>query len=375
MASASPQIKPRVALLVITLRTGGIERQYVRLANEFIKQGLEVDLVAYEAEGEFKSLLDPAVNLIGLTGSHATWKNVLPLVRYLRARKPEAILGGHDLANAGMVLAKKLAGVKTRTVVLAHTTLSVRYTQNPNFKARMRGVFIRIFFQRADQVCAVSAGAAQDLAQFLGVDQSKVEVAYIGTVDDDFRAQAKRPPSHAWLIQKDSPVVVSVGRLSPEKNFELLLEAVQKVQVKQKVRVIIFGEGPERANLESKVQSLGLTEVAALPGFSPHPAAELSQADCFVLSSTREGLPTALIEALAVGIPVVATNCPSGPDEILEGGKWGMLIPMNDADAMAKAILASIAGGKGPGEVAVKRFLVSECAARLRSILLKGIES
>lgn len=364
-----------MALLVITLRTGGIERQYVRLANEFIKQGLDVDLVAYEAEGEFKSLLDPKVNLIGLTGCHATWKNLFPLVRYLKRRKPEAILGGHDLANAGMVLAKELAGVKTRAVVLAHTTLSVRYTQNPNFKTRLRGALIRFFFRRADQVCAVSSGSAADLAEFLGVATDRVAVTYIGTVDDEFRSKAQQEPSHAWLKQSEIPVVVSVGRLSPEKNFKLLIESVKQAQGKKILRLVIFGEGPERQNLEGVVTRLGMKDSVALPGYSANPAAELSHAACFVLSSTREGLPTALVEALAAGVPVVATNCPSGPEEILEGGKWGMLIPMNDADAMARAILASIDLGTGPGEVAVKRFVVSECASRLRAILLKGIES
>ncbi len=366
---------PRVALLVITLRTGGIERQYVRLSNEFVKQGLQVDLVAYEADGEFKKLLDPRVNLIGLSGSHATWKNILPLARYLKERKPEALLGGHDLANAGMVLAKMLARTKTRLVVLAHTTLSVRYSQNANFKMKVRGAFIRYFFNRADQICAVSRGSAEDLASFLRIPKEMVAVTYIGTVDEDFRNQAALAPSHPWLINKEKPVVISVGRLSSEKNFGLLLDAFHKAKEKKELRLLIFGEGPERGTLERKIKELNLQSSAQLPGYAASPASEMSHADVFVLSSNREGLPTALVEALAAGLPVVATNCPSGPEEILEGGKWGHLVPMNDAEGLASAILESLDQEHGPGEPAVERFLVSTCASRLRKILLDGIEA
>lgn len=154
---------------------------------------------------------------------------------------------------------------------------------------------------------------------------------------------AAAPPPHPWLAQCDGPpVVVAAGRLDGQKNFTLLLEAFARMRLKRPAKLLIFGEGSKRPQLEARTQALGIDADVALPGFIKNPFSAFSRAALFVLSSDQEGLPGVLIEALACGCPVVATDCPSGPSEILDGGRFGELVPVGDADALAAAMARTL---------------------------------
>lgn len=149
-------------------------------------------------------------------------------------------------------------------------------------------------------------------------------------------------PEHPWYKDKKTPLIIAVGRLSPEKDYKTLLSAYKKVKEQIECRLIILGEGAERTNLLNLANSLDITEYIDLPGFVSNPYAWIARSNLFVLSSRYEGLPTVLIEALACGTPVVSTNCISGPAEILENGKFGDLVPVGDVEALAKAIIHNI---------------------------------
>jgi glycosyltransferase involved in cell wall biosynthesis len=163
-------------------------------------------------------------------------------------------------------------------------------------------------------------------------------------ITPEVREKARARLQHPWFETGQPPVVLAVGRLTKQKDFPLLIRAFAQVCQKRRARLIILGEGPDRPLLEAQVSELGLEDEVALPGFVENPYAYMSRAALYVLSSQWEGLPTVLIEALYCGAPVVATDCPSGPREILANGRYGALVPMGDVSALAQAIEAGLAG-------------------------------
>jgi glycosyltransferase involved in cell wall biosynthesis len=150
---------------------------------------------------------------------------------------------------------------------------------------------------------------------------------------------AEAPMKDPWLAGGEPPVILGVGRLATQKDFSTLLHAFARVRSQRPARLLILGEGDKRFELEALAQNLGLARDVRLPGYADNPFAYMRRCSVFVLSSAYEGLPTVLIEAMACGAPVVSTDCPSGPAEILEGGRYGCLVPIGDPDAMASAIL------------------------------------
>jgi glycosyltransferase involved in cell wall biosynthesis len=203
-------------------------------------------------------------------------------------------------------------------------------------------VVMRLTYRRAHAVVAVADAMAEDLARMIGFPRDKITVVYNPAVTPEMLAKAQQPAPHAWLSPGGPPVLVAVGRLHEQKDFQTLLRAFALVRARRSARLIILGEGPERPALEAGVAKLGLTEDVDLPGFVPNPYAFMAGASQFVLSSRYEGLPTVLIEAMACGCPVVSTDCPSGPGEILDNGKYGRLVPVGDAAALAEAMEATL---------------------------------
>jgi glycosyltransferase involved in cell wall biosynthesis len=199
----------------------------------------------------------------------------------------------------------------------------------------------------ADEVVAVSKGVADDLSRVTGMPRERIEVIYNPVVTPTLIEQASRSPSHPWFEDPDHPVVIGVGRLVPQKNFRLLIDAFANVKrARPSTRLVILGEGDERCMLEEHVQRLGLQQSISLPGFVDNPYACMARASVFVLSSDFEGLPTALIESLAVGTPVVSTDCRSGPREILLGGNFGELVPVGNVEVLARGIERALAASR-----------------------------
>jgi len=331
----------KLALYLPSLRGGGAERVMVTLANGFAARGFAVDLVLASAEGPYLKDVAQNVRVVDLRARRVLTS--LPgLVRYLRRERPLAILSAMGHANVIAVLARKLSGTHPRLVVSEHSNFSVTAKHGDPRVARWMRRFMAWAYPLADGVVAVSQGVGDDLAPCIGLKPAAITVVY-NPIDTAAVAQRSREAlSHPWLQPGEPPVVVAIGRLTPQKDFPTLLRAFARLRQTQNARLLILGEGELRPQLEALVAGLGLQDHARLPGFVDNPFAYLSRSALFVLSSAWEGFGNVLVEAMACGTPVVATACPSGPEEILENGRWGRLVPVGDERALAEAMAAAL---------------------------------
>jgi len=328
----------RIAFFLPSLRGGGAERMFVNLTNGFASRGLKVDLVLAQKEGPYLKDVSNKVRIIDL-GVKRVLFSLLPLIKYLRTEKPAALISSMEHANIIAGLAKFLARSKTKVIARAANTLSFSLKGTKWNKRWLRKYGAMIFYRFANEIVANSKGSADDLARTLKIPRERIRVIYNPTIIPDVFKKAREEIDHSWLNNKTSPVIMGVGRLRKQKDFSTLIRAFAKLREKKDARLIILGEGEDRKKLENLIKKLSLQDYVDLPGFVKNPYAYMARADVFVLSSRWEGLPNTLIEAMACGTPVISTDCPSGPAEILEGGKYGKLVPVGDVNALANAIL------------------------------------
>jgi glycosyltransferase involved in cell wall biosynthesis len=339
-----PQPQSPRALLVPSLRGGGAEGANVHLANELVRRGELVDVVVLDDRGPWSALLDSRVNLVRLTARRAALA-VGPLCRYLRRRNPIVIMAGPSHMSAIAILARDLCRSATSVIVLEHNDMIAQTAHASRLGDRVMPTIVRHAYARADRLLAVSRGAADSLASIMRVPPERVEVLYNGIDMDEAVAGAREALGHPWFAPGEPPVIAAIGRLAPQKGFPDLLQALAIVNQTVPTRLAILGEGPERAKLEALVEGQGLQGKVAFLGFQANPYAYLARASLFVLASHYEGFGIVLLEALACSTPVVSTDCPSGPREILGAGTYGLLVPVAAPEAMAGAILRVLQDG------------------------------
>lgn len=326
----------RIAIYLPSLEGGGAERVMLYLAKGFAQRGLCVDMVLVEAKGPYLDQLPDGVRLIDLK-ARRTLTSLLPLLRYLRRECPNALVSTLPHANAIALIVKKLFAEQLRVVARQESIFQMEYA-NAGFKYRMTLKLERLLLPFADAVVAVSNGAADDLKHGAPNISHLVQVIHNPVVWPDHAERAGRPVEHPWFGDPDLPVILSAGRLVAIKDHATLLRAFAELAKSRPARLVLLGEGPERRNLIALARHLEIAHAVDFPGFEINPFAFMAKASAFVLSSVYEGLPTVLIEAMASGTPVISTDCPSGPREILKGGKWGHLVPVGDSRALAKAM-------------------------------------
>ncbi|CAN5163663.1 glycosyltransferase [soil metagenome] len=348
--AGSPPRARVVALFVPSLVGGGGERITLILARDLRALGYEVDVVVGTSEGPLRTEVPADVELVDL-GQRRLRSALPPLVRYLRRRRPDCILPTIEHANVLAIMAVAVARTPTKVMPRVANTLSMSRRAASTRSARLTGHLVRRLYRHADVLVACSHGMADDLAGLTGVPRGEIRVIPNAAVGADLPALARQPVDHPWLSTGDGPVIVAVGRLSPQKNFRLLLDAFALVRRRLRARLVILGEGDEREALTRHARSLGVEDDVDLHGFDQNPYRYMARADVFALSSDWEGLPGVLIEALACGASVVATDCPSGPREILEGGRYGRLVPPGRPDRLASALEEAIGDdGRVPDE-------------------------
>ena len=245
------------------------------------------------------------------------------------------------------LIARRLFTPKTRTLARQDSTHTMQLLTG-DLKMRMALRLKRYLLPSADAVIAVSSGVAEDLKRNIPGAADLVEVVPNPVVSDELEDRAAAPVDHPWLSDPQVPVILSAGRLVPHKDHPTLLMAFAEVVRSRPARLIILGEGPDREKLTALAREFGIADLADFPGFVHNPYSYMSRASVFALSSVTEGLPTALIEAMACGTPVVSTDCPSGPGEILEDGRWGRLVPVGDWQSLSKAILDTLDSPPAP---------------------------
>lgn len=337
----------RIAVFLPSLVGGGAERVMVTLVNGMAACGVPVDLVVAKAEGAYLADISPDVRLVDLDATRVS-RSLPALVRYLRRVRPHALLSALNHANVIALWACKLARVGTHVVITEHNNVTRNMRLTAGSRSRLVLSLMRRFYPWASSIVAVSNGVADDLSQALALPRERVEVIYNPAVTERLRELSQQTLVHPWLVGGSPPVIVAVGRLTAQKDYPTLIQAFAALRAQRDARLVILGEGELRVTLEARIAELGIAEDVALPGFVDNPYAWMRQAALFVLSSAWEGLPTVLVEAMACGTPVISTDCPSGPAEILENGAWGRLVPVADVEALHEAMATALAGSERP---------------------------
>jgi len=322
------------------LSVGGAELVAVNLANGFVRSGCLVDMVLSNASGEFLSKLCQEVRVIDLNTSRLRW-TFIPYFLYLLRHKPDSVLACMWPLSVIAILACKLSLIKCRVVVAEHTTWSRSDSGRLPGGHGMVASSMHMLFPYADNVVAVSKGVADDLAVFANIAPEYIKVIYNPVVLSEAPVLKEPVVPEGWCFGTHHRIL-AVGALRPIKDFTTLLNAFALLYKRLDVRLLILGEGESRSLLETQVADLGIKDVVFMPGIVTDPASYFRHADLHVLSSIGEGLPTVIIEAIANGTPVVSTDCPSGPREILDGGKYGELVPVGDIKALADAMFDSL---------------------------------
>ncbi len=337
----------RLAVFVPSMQGGGAERSMLNLAGGIARQGYAVDLVLVRAEGAYLDEIPKTVRLVDLGVSRARWS--LPgLIRYLRRERPDGMVSAMNYTNILAVWARRLAGVPTRVVLSAQNTFSESLQHKRTRKQGLMLKMIRRFYPWADTISTVSDGVGDDLADVTGIARPRIVTIHNPVITPDLREKMRVPVDHPWFGWDQPPVLLAAGRLVPQKDFPTLIRAFARIRSIRPARLVILGEGPEQPNLERLIVELGLQDDILLHGFAENPYAFMSKTSAFVLSSRWEGLPTVLIEAMCCGVPLVATDCPSGPREILRGGQFGALVPVADVASLAEAMEDALAGRTPP---------------------------
>jgi glycosyltransferase involved in cell wall biosynthesis len=324
-----------------------------------------------QARGPYLKRLAPTVRVRELGSRHPV-AVISRLARYLRHERPSALIVSQQHMIVAAVLARWLARSRAPLIVTQHNTLSelCRQSRRPAVRLLLP-TLARLLFARADTLIAVSRGVALDLAAVTGLPEDRIEVVHNPIVPPDLSDKAVLASGHPWLDRKDRPVVLGAGNLIHLKDFATLIRAFAHLRRRRAARLIIIGEGEERADLERLAHELGVAADVDLPGFRANAYAFMARADVFALTSRVEGFPSVLVEALACGCAVVSTDCPSGPAELLEQGQHGRLVPVGDDVRLGEAIDATIE--TSPDRAALRAvgaaFSAERAIARYEAIL------
>ncbi len=339
-----------VALLLSSFRAGGGEKQLIEIANAFVERGHAVDLLVLRSVGEYKSHIHPQVRIVSLDAFRMIFS--LPkIILYLRRERPVVMLTLDEYTHILALLARFIAHVETRVVLRIGNMLSVLATQYEG-RAKRIAFFTKHLFKKADAI--IAHGVADDVIAVTGIDAKKVHVIYNPKSCVDILRQAEEPVANKWLSEKSVPVVIAVGRLRVQKNFPLIIRVFSEVAKTIPARLIIVGAGREEGRLRELIDELGCGDTVFLAGYSDNPYAWMKKADVYVAASLWEGLPNALLEAMACGLPAIAADCSSGPREILapatdyrtrlsvgsgvEYAEYGALVAVNDEKALVEAL-------------------------------------
>lgn len=375
--------RERIAIFLPNLAGGGIARAFLDVADGLVERGYEVDLVLSRAGGPYLDKVGAKINLVHLTPepvyrarAHA-WKispearrelmrpvmlsfrspPALPFIasfaRYLDRAQPACVMSSKTHNNLVAVWGRRMARTKPRLLLSEQTHLSAEIRTATLARWRHVAPLVGRVFPSADVITCVSDGVGDDLALITGIPRGRIHTVYNPVMKPSLVEQSEQPVEHPWFDDSGIPVILAVGRLVEQKDFSMLLEAFAELRRHREARLVILGEGRDRGRLEERIRSLGLESHCDMPGFVENPYAYMARASLFAFSSAWEGFGNALVEAMACGCPVVSTDCPSGPSEILAGGRFAPLVPVGDHRAMADAMARTL---ESPPDVKLLRL-------------------
>lgn len=344
----------RIAVLIAGSKSGGDTIVVLKLIEGLIAKGMTIDLVLASAKKIPLETIPSTVRVIDLqtpitTRTATAVQLIPPLARYLKREKPSVLISNLILTNAIAVLAKLLAFVPVKLILVEHVGLSNNRHRTDEPRSKWIEFLMRSLYPFAQTTIGVSHCLSDYLRSQLNL--KNVTAIYNAVVDNSLLQKAEAPIDHPWLQPGQPPVFLSAGRFAAQKDFPTLIRAFEIVRKQMPARLIILGEGSLHSELEALIQDLNLKEDVALPGYDANPYRYMSRASAFVLSSRWEALPTVLIEAMACGCQLVGTNCPYGVEEILAGGSYGYLVPPEDPIALAEAMKQAIAAPISPAKL------------------------
>lgn len=325
----------RITFFIARFSRSGVPLAQIRLAKAMRRRGHEVVFViGYVPDGLGLPIIE-GVDVINL-GLPRTYKMLVPVYQHIKRRDPEVIFTAEDHLNAIVTTAALLAGSRAKISASSRVTPYDTYSDKLLSKRWVLKQLSKVLRRRIDAHVCVSEDMVKQYEKTFGVDG--FQCVYNVVCDCETSARIREPVLDPWITESPVPLVVTAGRLAPEKGFPDLLRAIRILVARTPVRLAILGEGPMRPELEAMIVEQGLTDHVRLLGFQENPLKFFSKARVFVLSSYVEGLPNVLVEAMACGCTPVSTDCPTGPREVLQGGKYGFLVPMRAPHAMAEAI-------------------------------------
>ena len=404
----------RIAILVPTLIGGGAERTALTIASGLLRHGHEVDLVLDRLVCDYPDEVPPDLRIFYLRcprgdANTETNRGLLPMtpepllqgeypsrVRYSRLFLATALCWNQlpmlastslprwaaataaylDRERPDALLAMLIPSVAAATMAARAARHRVRIvgTLNNAMKSRRWLNRARRSYPNVDAAVGISRGVASELSEAAGVPADRVHTIYNPVVSEALVQNSDQPTGHPWLDNPGPRVVLAVGRLNKQKDFSTLLTAFAKLLDRCPAHLIVLGKGRLRPVLVSQAKELRIAEHVDFPGFVQNPHAFMAKANLFVLSSRHEGLSRVLIEAMACGCPVVSTDCPFGPNEILEGGRWGELVPVGDANALSESMFRTLEDPCSSDSLRKRAsfFGIEEAVTRYEKLLLQG---
>ncbi len=358
----------KIAFLLHSLEGGGLQRVAVNLLKQMVSRNdISLDLVVACASGPYLEQVPAGVRIIDLqTSIEFRAKSLIRLIpaiaKYLREEKPSFLVSHLPYVNGLAVIAKIMSGISVYLILVEHSFSYNKVLQLESLPAKidksngqllpmLMPMIMRWFYPKADGLVTVSHGMAQELEKELNLKTDSVQVIYNPVVDESLFLKSNLLPDHPWFQTNQPPVLIAVGRLAAEKDYVTLLRAFAHFREEHLARLLILGDGEFRPQLEILVHELGLDADVALPGFVQNPYAYMSHAAALILSSRWETFAMVLVEAMACGCQVISTQCPHGPGEILEQGKYGWLVPVGDVEALAAAMQQAIDSPKNPDDL------------------------
>lgn len=340
----------KIAIWLYRLGGGGAERVIVDLAASFERAGHDVSLLVHTNDNPYAVALGGGVRLVSL--ENALSRRLRPrtlfclwgLIAFLKKEKPDIVFTTGAAHSVILLLARALLRIDTRVVIRETNTIGAQAGKNAGIIENVMFFLARRLYPLADRIVAPSSGILKDMEERIPEVRGKACVIYNPIDATEIRKQAEQPMEDENL--SGVPFILGVGRLVPQKGFYTLIRACAPLCRERGIHLALLGEGPERENLAALAGDLGMAQYLHMPGFVVNPFAFMARARLFVLSSRFEGLPNALLQAIAAGCPVVATDCPSGPDEILDGGKLAPLVPVDDVEALRRAIANALEQGR-----------------------------
>ncbi|MDR3538824.1 MAG: glycosyltransferase [Acetobacteraceae bacterium] len=375
-AEAFPVSRPggrpaTIAIYMHDLSGGGVERQSLALATELQMLGFDITMVLHQMRGELREQLSPHLRTVDLASSR-TIRDIPRLAGFLSREKPDVLLANVDHNNVAALLAKAMAASRTKVVICQHNPISADFYQGLSWTYRGIPAAYRAASPLIARAVGVSRGITRELEAIAHLPAAKLVTINNPVIGPDFAFRSGEPVSHPWLEERAAPVFVCAGRLVPQKDHQNLLHALALHRQHAQSRLLLLGTGPLRESLEALAAELGIADAVMFLGFQDNPLPWFRRADAFVLSSRSEGFGNVLVESLWCGTPVIATDCPHGPSEILDGGRFGVLVPPNNPAALAAAMDETASMRKRFPPTLLKaraaEFTNSACAARYAAV-------